>query len=491
MNRMKKITFKVTTKKEGSIVSLIKKVNKISCRIQIDLENSFVTVENVDDTMIDSVIELIDQYYNILNVMIDNTSDESTSVETSQSVTIVDEPKYEDDVEKTAEPENKPTVVGPQSEDDLIIQKVEFENEYVENLINKFMRTAYWAMYRMNVPEKEIGEFILTSIHEISMRYNSNGTIEYAVGDIVDCNYGIHIAGEINGGHVSAIVCNITNGNMVYVVPITKARENLTSLSYLIFDAPDDVVYNNDYYTGGTALLDKGRYLRAERFNEVIGKATPEFFAKVLNQLSTTFDFTSDIEMTDDDTETDFGNEIVGIVKTEDETAVVKTDVAVAKRTVETISEEDATDGDDTESTPVNANNSDVTTTEPKPKKTAKKVGSEKSALLNIIGESLKKLDSTKKVEEQVVDFLTDIGMTTSEKMVTQSFVVACDIKKINYENVILELHNMFPKVKEEIIKSILKENFKKWLDLHPELVESCPKISLMAVLKVFAKRFS
>ncbi len=456
---MKKITFKVTTKKEGSVVSLIKKVNKISCRIQIDLENDIVAVENVDDTMIDSIIELIDQYYTILNVMIDNTSDESTLVETPQSVTIVDEPKSEDTVEKTAEPENKPTVVGPQSEDDLIIQKVEFENEYVENLINKFMRTAYWTMYRMNISEKEIGKFILTSIHEISIRYKGKETIEYSIGDIVDCNYGIHLAGEINGGHVSAIVCNITNDNMVYVVPITKVRENLTSHSYpshsyLIFDAPDDVVYNNDYYTGGTALLDKGRYLRAERFNEVIGKATPEFFAKVLNQLSTTFDFTGNIVMTD--------------------------------QTFETISE-----GDGKELLPVNANNSDVTTSELKPKKAAKKVGVEESALLNIIGESLKKLDSTKKVEEQVVDFLTDIGMTTSERMVTQSFVVACDIKRINYKNVILELHNMFPNVEEDSIKSILKENFKKWLDLHPELVESCPKISLMAVLKVFAKRFA
>lgn len=435
---MEKITFKVSIKKEGSIVSLLKEVNKISCRIQIDLENGFVAVENVDDTMIDSVIKLIEQYYTILNVMIDNTSDESTSVETSQSVTAVDEPKSEATVEETAEPENKPTVVGPQSEDDLIIQKVEFENEYVENLINRFIRTAYWAMYRMNVPEKEIGEFIWNSINEISMRYNKKESIEYSVGDIVDCNYGIHLPGEINGCHVSAIVCNITNGGMAYLVPFIKVRGNLTSLSYLTFDVPSDVVYNNDYHTGGVALLDKGKYLRAERFHEVIGKATPEFFAKVLKQLSTTFDLTGNTVMTDDDTE----------------------------------------------STPVDADNS-------KPKKAAKKVGGEESALLDIIGESLKKLDPTKKVEEQVDDFLTDIGMTTSERMVTQSFVVACDIKKINYENVIFELHSKFPKVKEGIIKSILKENFKKWLDLHPELVESCPKISLMAVLKVFAKRFA
>lgn len=119
---MKKITFKVSTKKEGSVVSLIKEVNKISYRIQIDLENGFVAVENVEDTMIDSIIELVDLYYTISSVNIDNTSDGSISVETSQSVTVVDEPKLEVTVEENAKPENKPTVVEPQSEDDLIIQ---------------------------------------------------------------------------------------------------------------------------------------------------------------------------------------------------------------------------------------------------------------------------------------------------------------------------------------------------------------------------------
>lgn len=437
---MKKITFNVSTKKEGSVVSLIKEVNNISCRIQIDLENGFVAVENVEDTMIDFIIELVDQYYTISSVNIDNTSDESTSVETSKSVTVVDEPKSEVTIEENAKHENKPTVVGPQSEDDLIIQKVKFENEYVENLINKLIGTVYWAMYRKNIPEKEIGNFIYTSINEISMRYNKKGCIEYSVGDIVDCNYGMHLAGEINGGHVSAIVCNITNNGMAYLVPITKVREDLTSLSYLTIDVPKDVVYNNGYCTGSTALLDRGRYLRAERFNKVIGKATPEFLTKVLDQLSTTFDFTGNNVMTDDDSKIDSGNLY-------------------------------------------------VTTT--KPKNTAKKVSGEETALLNIIGHSLKKLDCNKTVEEQVETFLSDIGMVTTERMVTQSFVIACDIKKINYENVILELHNMFPKVKEENIKSILKENFKKWLEMHSELVESCPKISLMAMLKIFAKRFA
>ena len=81
--------------------------------------------------------------------------------------------------------------------------------------------------------------------------------------------------------------------------------------------------------------------------------------------------------------------------------------------------------------------------------------------------------------------------MTTTEKMVTQSFIVACDIKKINYENVLLGLHNQFPQVKEELIKNTLKEAFKNWLDKYPTLAEKCPKISLMALLKIFAKKFA
>ena len=179
---MKKITFKVSAKKGESVVSLIKKVNKISCRVQIDLENGFVTAENVEDSTIDSIIELIDQYYTISNVNIENTSDESTLAENSHK------DKLEVEAEKTAKHENKPpTVVAPQSEENLIIQKVKFRDKYIEGLINKFVKTAYWAMYRMNIPSNEIGDYILTSISEISMRYNNKGCIEYSVGDIVDC----------------------------------------------------------------------------------------------------------------------------------------------------------------------------------------------------------------------------------------------------------------------------------------------------------------
>lgn len=427
---MKKLTFKVSSPKDCSVVSLIKEVNKISCRIYLDLENGFVAVENVNDTMIDSVIELVDNYYTVLGVEIDNTFEEST--------------------------EKQPTVLNPQSEDDLIIKKVEFENEYVENRINSFLKTAYWALYNRHATEKEIGDYILTCMFEISIRYYSKPIIEFSVGDIVDVNYGSHLPGEIMGGHVHAIVCNILNENMAYVVPITKVRTDISSLSYLFMDVQQDATYNNEYYKGGTVLVDKGKYVRAERFNSVIGKTKPEFFEKLLYQLASSFDFTACLaEIVEDDSDLSFT-----MGETTDE--VVETPTAT-----------------------------DDTADKVAKKSSAKKVGGEEAALLETIGFAFDKLEATKKVEEQVESFLTDIGMTTTERMVTQSFIIACDIKKINYESVILGLHEQFPKVKEELIKNILKEAFKNWLEKYPILAEKCPKISLMSVLKVFAKRLA
>lgn len=455
---MKKLTIRIGSQKDCSVVSLIKEVNKISCRIFLDIENGFVAVENVNDTMIDTVIELVNNYYTILGVDIDNTFKETTSQGTPVAIQTV-EKTADDATDETVETvvEKHSIVVGPKSEDDLIIQKVEFENEYVESLINKFLRTAAWAMFSMNVSEKEIGNFIYTTINEISMRYNKKDCIEFSVGDIVDCNYGMHLIGEINGCHVAAIVCHIAPNGMVYLVPVTKMQTDITAKSYIIFNEPEDVIYTNDYYIGGTAILDKAKYVHSARINNVIGRTTPAFFEKLLYMLAHTFDFTDCLTKTvrEDD------GLVVATEETTDE--VVDASIATEKTTNEVV----------------------------KNKATAKKANGAETALLEVIGFAFDKLDTSKKVEDQIDGFLTDIGMTVTERMVTQSFVVACDIKKINYENVILALHEQFPKVKEEIIKNILKEAFKNWLEKYPTLAEKCPKISLMAVLKVFAKRFA
>lgn len=463
---MKKLTFKVSSPKEGSIIALIKKVNNIECRIKLDIENGIVIVENINDSMIDTVIELIDNYYTLLGVDIDNSVENDVVVSSVEEIT-----EKSEHTESVSKVDTIAKTLEPQTEDDLIIKKVEFENEYVEQLVNKLLRTIYWAMFKMNIPEKEIGEFIWTSINEISMSYNKKDNIAFSIGDVVDCNYGKHLVGEIQGAHVSAIVCNISDTGMVYLVPITKTQKNLTSHSYLKFTVPNDINYYTLNYTDGTALLDKGKYVRPSRFHEVIGKTSPEFFAEVLRQLSTTFDFTTK------NAETEIGANNCGAVTDENTTSENSETVAIQDFDRK---EQNATEAVFPESATIN----DVT------KKVSKKDSDVEKALLETLGSAFDKLDSSKKVEEQIDSFMADIGMPISERLIRQSFVIACDIKKITYGNVILELHNMYPKIKENIIQASLKENFKKWLEQYPELAKKCHRISLMSLLKLFAKRF-
>lgn len=463
---MKKLTFKVSSQKDGSFISLIKEVDKISCRISIDFENGFVSVENVNDIMIDSVIELVNNYYTIVGVDIVNTLENSTEnpIAAIATKSISDVPSNTVETDETVI-EAGPTILEPQTEDDLIIKKFEFQNEYLERLINKYVRTISWVMFKMNISEKEVADYIYTAMNEISMRYNKKRCIDFSIGDVVDCSYGVHLPGEINGGHVSAIVCNISRDSMVYLVPITKAQTNIVSHSYLTFNAPKDVVYENDYYKGGTALLDKGKYVRAERFNAVIGKTTPAFFEKILRKLANTFDFTK---------------EFAERVEEERELPLTTTDEVVAnsftteKTSTETVGESDDTTINKAEQSPNPAKKYNVEDT-----------------LQEVIGFAFDKLDPSKNVEDQVENFLTDIGMVSNEKMITQSFVIACDIKKIKYDNVIFKLHEVFPEMNEETIKNTLKETFKYWLEKYPTLAEKCPKISIMAILKLFAKKFA
>lgn len=112
-------------------------------------------------------------------------------------------------------------------------------------------------------------------------------------------------------------------------------------------------------------------------------------------------------------------------------------------------------------------------------------------ALLETLGSAFGKLDSSKKVEEQIDSFLTNIGMITTEEIVKDSFVTAYVIKKITYETIIHELHNIHPNLTKPNIKAILKKTFKEWLTQYPELAKQCPRLSFMTLLKAFTKKFA
>lgn len=399
---MKKITFKVESKKDRSVVSLLVGVHKISCRIKFDFKSGLVMVEDVEDNMINDVIDLVEEYYIIESIDIDNTADIS----------------------------DKKQEVAVKNEEDLEIKKIEFQNEQVEEAMNKLLKTIYWQMFKKHAQEKYVIRSIYTYINEISMRYSPKKNIDFVIGDIVEVDFGYHLDGEVNGSHVWGVVCDVLNDDMVFVAPITKSKEETTSRFYLKMET-EDVTFYYDYQVEGIALIDKARYINVGRLKSVIGRTKPKFFEDLLGRLAFAFDFRD------------------------------------------------------------NPNSAADSEEQIKRKKSVKKVGSEETALNEMLGDELNLLDSDLPVSEQIEPFLNLIGMNEKANLVVQAFNIACNnVGKINYQNIVSELYKLNPNISEEIIKVNLKNEFGNWLEKYPELQKKCPKISLMSVLKVFAKRF-
>lgn len=166
----------------------------------------------------------------------------------------------------------------------------------INETLYKLKKTCYWSLSK-GVPEQNVAESLYTILSEFSMKYGYVEIPEFHIGDIVSCNYGYHIPGEINGNHVHSIVCEIT-GDSVYLVPIIKYIKFLGySKSYIEVDVSKDVQYYESFPENGIALLDKGRYVRSKRITSVVGKCSYEFFSKVITQLATsTFDFRKNIK---------------------------------------------------------------------------------------------------------------------------------------------------------------------------------------------------
>ncbi len=264
---MKKLFFKVSQIKDDSLLPLIKEINKISCKICINLNKGMVDVENVEENMLETVIGLVNDYFSISSIDIDNTGETATKTNDTEKMT---------DLEA-------------ELSEEAVIRKV--GNEYVDTKISALCKSAYWALYTRHAPEKELTDYLQTCISEISLRYSNKSGIEFEVGDIVDINFGSGLPGEVYRNHIHAIVVSLGNEGLVYVVPITKNKTDLTSKSYICFEAPEDAIYYNDYFTGGAALADKTRCIRVERLNSVVGKTKKEFFEKLVDIIPNAFDF--------------------------------------------------------------------------------------------------------------------------------------------------------------------------------------------------------
>ena len=460
-----KIAFSISSPVGGAIPKLIAEVSSFKCRVQVDLNNGTVVASDVDPLRIENVIEVVENCFEITGVDID-TTDVVFEVE---KPAVEEKPKTKSKVDKTA--------LEADSADDLSFKKIEFQNNDVEKQMNKLLDIIYWMMYKKNVPADKIVKHLLATGREIAMRFNPKPSISVNVGDIVDCQYGTHLDSEISGGHVHALVCNIID-NTVFVIPITK--QIIEGQFYLPFSVEKDVVYTEpDKYNDGTLLLDRGSYVGIERLDEVIGKALPEFFDEVIEVLPEAYCFDS-LTFTDKS----YDEEDVGDFEPEDTTTadtVVDNENGVGSisEDVENVSES-VTIAESTETEPV----SDTIA------KDFSKFDNVEDALAELIGESIQALDKNSDLEPQLDDFLTTIGIS-NEILIKQAFLVACKVKKVKYESVLIELKNQNPEQKEDEIKQALKDAFKTWISTnYPTITEQFPKISIMSLLKFFAKNY-
>lgn len=434
--------------------SLVKQMCSLKCRINVDSLNGNISISDMDDENVESVIDSIDEAFNIIAV---------------------------DIVPTVVIPEPEPPVV---TEDSIKFEELEFNNAEVREQANKLLRIIFWAMYSNNAKPQDICQFLMSAGSEIAMKYNPKTATDVSIGDIVDCNYGSHIKGEISGGHVHSVVCDIDDDGMVYILPITKAIREGDETRFLTFTAGLDAEYTDIRFTGGTILLKMGRYVHQQRFGEVVGHVLPEFFSKILTALSTTLN-----SFTKNDNYDDNSAEKYGDVENDDNML-----------SFEDIKEESETPQDKEESSAKEADiTSDAGPLNKSIEATSDKVSSDKDGkkipveeyISNIVSEALNSLDSSVSVEDQVEGFLDAVGISKDEIIIKKAFIAACVVKKIGYESIITELSNYFPKLKEEIIKSTLKTEFKKWLEKHPDVKENYPKVSIMVLLKIFAKKMA
>ena len=113
---MKNLTFKVSLPKNLSISSLLKELNNISCHISVDIKGNVVSVKNTDEQFLDVIVDLVEKYFQIEVIYINNIFEENKN-----------EQKLEDIFEPTAAETVKESSIHQ-------------EDIFIENLINKLLK---------------------------------------------------------------------------------------------------------------------------------------------------------------------------------------------------------------------------------------------------------------------------------------------------------------------------------------------------------------
>ncbi len=405
---MKKITFILKEKNEQNTISLMKEINKISCRLNLDLENNIIVVENIADDMFETVIDLVKKYYSISNIHIDNILSSTNN-------------------EMEAQPDS--------SSKYRWVFDTNFEGKYLKSIIKDIINQSEKILATSRGSEYQISEFIASSRDDLLYNYFIRESVKFSIGDIVGCNYGKHLLGEPFGFGLYAIVGNISNTGMPYLIPL--GRLNCRNESTFILNPDSDIEKIDSYVNISTILyLDRAKYVNAKRINKVVGKVKSEFLQRLLMAVADNYNFVN-------------------------ADSIIKSNDTITKESLYEVFR-------------VNK----------------KHLSDSERAIFEAILPKLTLLDINTPVYKQLDLFLGAIGMPVDNELVKQSFVVAPSLHKISGSVLCRTLKLLDSNFANINVQDRLKTVFHDWLVEYPNLVEDFPGLSFCTLLRVYVKVF-
>ena len=123
------------------------------------------------------------------------------------------------------------------------------------------------------------------------------------------------------------------------------------------------------------------------------------------------------------------------------------------------------------------------------------KSSNEELALQEIIGPALEKIKPNVDLDGQLHSFLANIGMPTNVITLNIAFEIGVYLEKITYNNLISQIISENPEMYDESdsknLRNLLKRIFDNWAQNYPDLKKQCSKISIVSIIKMFAKKFN
>ena len=261
---MKRLTFNVKANGKVSMLNLVKAVSKLSCHVGIEFVNdaditddncAFPTIKigetkivgcNLEDSVIDAIIEFVDENYMIFNMDINDEAEDKKDR-------------------------------GDSGEGNVS------NDERLNNSFEELKQTIFWALNEKNVGFGDIRRYIESCTRTMKMSFDDKECITVAPGDIVNCDYGENLPGETNNETYS-IVYKVYK-DVAYVIPVIWVPKLIFSKFYFHFKKEHTINGN----VRGTILLNKGKYVSVKRIISVEDRLGDEAFEEVCSRISVLF----------------------------------------------------------------------------------------------------------------------------------------------------------------------------------------------------------